>query len=178
MSTRILGLLICAAAVAVLCFLSLAVGTRVTPLQAVWDAIVAYDPNNTDQLVIRELRVPRTILGVLVGAALGLAGAVMQGVTRNPLADPGILGVNAGASLFVVFGIWIGVSSPTGYVWFAFVGAAVASVVGKNEERAVASLFSPGGTHAMKGEFSGAGDFEVLAFLVVLPGQSTQGGTQ
>ena len=56
--------------------------------------------------------------------------------------------------------------------------SAVASVVGKNEERAVASLFSPGGTHAMKGEFSGAGDFEVLAFLVVLPGQSTQGGTQ
>lgn len=47
--------------------------------------------------------------------------------------------------------------------------AAVASVVGKNEERAVASLFSPGGTHAMRGEFAGSGDFEILAFLVVLP---------
>lgn len=128
-STRVLGLLICTAAVVVLCFLSLAVGTRVTPLQAVWDAVVAYDPTSTDQLVIRELRVPRTILGVLVGAALGLAGAVMQGVTRNPLADPGILGVNAGAALFVVLGISIGVTSPKGYVWFAFLGAAVASVV-------------------------------------------------
>jgi len=51
--------------------------------------------------------------------------------------------------------------------------SAVASVVGKNEERAVASLFSPGGTHAMKGEFAGTGDFEVLAFMVVLPKQDT-----
>ena len=129
-STRALGLLICIGLIAVLCFLSLAVGTRVTSLHSVWDAVVAYDPSNTDQLVIRELRVPRTILGVLVGAALGLAGAVMQGVTRNPLADPGILGVNAGASLFVVIGITaLGVTSPSGYVWFAFVGAAAASVV-------------------------------------------------
>ena len=80
--------------------------------------------------MIRELRLPRTILGVLVGATLGLAGAVMQGVTRNPLADPGILGVNAGASLLVVVGISaFGVTSILGYVWFAFAGAAVASTV-------------------------------------------------
>ena len=129
-STRTLGLLVCAVVVAVLCFLSLAIGARVTPLGAVWDAIVNYDPANTDHLVIRELRLPRTILGVLVGATLGLAGAVMQGVTRNPLADPGILGVNAGASLLVVIGISaFGVTSILGYVWFAFAGAAVASVV-------------------------------------------------
>ena len=97
---------------------------------AVWDAIFHYDQANTDHLVIRELRLPRTILGVLVGAALGMAGAVMQGVTRNPLADPGILGVNAGASLLVVIGISaFGVTSILGYVWFAFAGAAVASVV-------------------------------------------------
>lgn len=55
--------------------------------------------------------------------------------------------------------------------------SAIASVVGKNEERAVASLFAPGGTHAMKGEFAGAGDFEVVAFMVVLPNQNSQGGT-
>lgn len=55
--------------------------------------------------------------------------------------------------------------------------SAVASVVGKAEERAVASLFSPGGTHAMKGKFAGAGDFEVLAFMVVLPTQNTKGAT-
>ena len=77
-----------------------------------------------------ELRLPRTILGLLVGAALGLAGAVMQGVTRNPLADPGILGVNAGAALFVVIAISVfGITSVIGYVWFAFAGAAVATVV-------------------------------------------------
>ena len=129
-SSRALGLLACAAVVAILCFLSLAIGARVTPLSAVWDAIFHYDQANTDHLVIRELRLPRTILGVLVGAALGMAGAVMQGVTRNPLADPGILGVNAGAALLVVIGISVfGVTSILGYVWFAFAGAAVASVV-------------------------------------------------
>ena len=73
---------------------------------------------------------PRTVAGLLVGVALGLAGAVMQGVTRNPLADPALLGVSAGASFAVVFGISIlGVGSALGYVWFAFAGAAVASVV-------------------------------------------------
>jgi iron complex transport system permease protein len=129
-SSRAIGLLGCAGVVAILCFLSLAIGARVTPLGAVWDAIFHYDQANTDHLVIRELRLPRTILGVLVGAALGMAGAVMQGVTRNPLADPGILGVNAGASLLVVIGISaFGVTSILGYVWFAFAGAAVASLV-------------------------------------------------
>lgn len=124
------GLLIAFAAVALLCFLSLAVGTRTIPLETVWDALADYDPNNTDHLVIRELRLPRTLLGVLVGYALGLAGAVMQGVTRNPLADPGILGVNAGAALFVVFAItFFGVNSIFGYVWFAFIGAGIAAVV-------------------------------------------------
>ena len=142
-STRALGLLVCAAVVMLLCFLSLAVGARVTPLSAVWDAVVHYDPADTDHLVIRELRLPRTILGVLVGAALGLAGAVMQGVTRNPLADPGILGVNAGAALLVVIGISaFGVTSILGYVWFAFAGAAVASVV----VYSVASLGREGAT--------------------------------
>lgn len=128
--SRVLGLVICAAAVAVLCYLSLAIGARATPLSAVWSAIFSFDPNNADHLVIMELRLPRTILGVLVGSALGLSGAVMQGVTRNPLADPGILGVNAGAALFVVLAISLfGITSIVGYVWFAFAGAAVAAVV-------------------------------------------------
>jgi iron complex transport system permease protein len=69
------------------------------------------------------------VIGLLVGAALGLSGALMQGVTRNPLADPGILGVNGGAALFVVAGIyWFGLSTLTAYVWLAFAGAAAASV--------------------------------------------------
>jgi iron complex transport system permease protein len=74
--------------------------------------------------------VSRTLLGLTVGAALGLAGAVMQGVTRNPLADPGLLGVNAGAALAIVSGLYFfGITSSSSYVWFAFVGAAVAGVV-------------------------------------------------
>jgi iron complex transport system permease protein len=76
------------------------------------------------------VRVPRTLLGLIVGAALGLAGAVMQALTRNPLAEPGLLGVNAGASAAVVSAIsFLGVTSLTGYVWFAFLGAAAVSVL-------------------------------------------------
>ena len=129
-SVRWSGLVVGLVAVAVLCFISLAVGARTISLPTVWQAIGHYDPSNTDQLVIRELRLPRTILGVLVGAALGLAGAVMQGVARNPLADPGILGVNAGAALFVVVAISVfGITSILGYVWFAFAGAGLAAAV-------------------------------------------------
>ena len=130
LTRRALGLLAGAAVILVLCGLSLAVGTRTIPPAEVWSAVTAYDPADTDHLVVIELRLPRTLLGLLVGAALGLSGAVMQGVTRNPLADPGILGVNSGAALFVVVAISVfGVSSILGYVWFAFAGAAVAAVV-------------------------------------------------
>lgn len=125
---RLLGLGLAAAALVVLGGASLAVGTRTVPLETVWQALTAYDPASTDQIVIVELRLPRTVLGLLVGASLGLAGAVMQGVTRNPLADPGILGVNAGAALLVVVAIAVfGVTSISGYVWFAFLGAATAA---------------------------------------------------
>ncbi|MCB1002092.1 MAG: iron chelate uptake ABC transporter family permease subunit [Acidimicrobiales bacterium] len=109
---------------------SLAVGAKSIPLGTVIEAFTDYDRTNSDHLVVRELRLPRTIVGLLVGAALGVSGGVMQAVTRNPLADPGILGVNAGASFTVVIGIWgFGVGSTLGLVWFAFIGAAVASVV-------------------------------------------------
>jgi iron complex transport system permease protein len=81
-------------------------------------------------VVVRELRIPRTLLGVLVGLALGAAGALTQGHTRNPLGDPGLLGVTAGASFAVVLSIWLlDVGSPSGYVWFAFAGALGGSVV-------------------------------------------------
>lgn len=107
---------------------SIAVGAKPLALSVVRDALLSPDGSN-DHTIIRELRVPRTILGLGVGTALGLAGALMQGLTRNPLADPGILGISAGAALAVVIGISaIGVTSATGFVWFAFVGAAVASV--------------------------------------------------
>ena len=76
-------------------------------------------------MIVRELRVPRTLLGLLAGLALGVAGALMQGHTRNPLGDPGLLGVTAGASLAVVARHLAAAAStrPAGYVWFAFAGA-------------------------------------------------------
>ena len=125
-----LGLLGCIGVLVVVCLLSIGVGAKSIPLSTVLDGIFDYDPTNNDHLIVRSLRVPRTIVGFLVGAALGAGGAVMQGLTRNPLADPGILGVNAGAALFVVIGIyWFGLTSLLGYVWFAFAGAAVASLI-------------------------------------------------
>jgi len=123
-------LLLAAGVVVLLSLVSLAVGARSVPTATVLDALTHYDPTNTDQLVVVTSRLPRTVLGLLVGAALGLAGCAMQGVTRNPLADPGILGVNGGAALAIVLGISVfGVTNAAGYVWFAFGGAAVASVL-------------------------------------------------
>ncbi|MGE3288442.1 MAG: FecCD family ABC transporter permease [Pseudonocardia sp.] len=108
---------------------SLAIGAKPIPLAGVWDAL--WSPTGTeDDVVVRALRVPRTILGVGVGVALGVAGALMQGHTRNPLADPGLLGVSAGAAFLVVVGIYaLHVDSLYGYVWFAFAGALGASVL-------------------------------------------------
>jgi len=114
----------------VVIFLSLVLGARGITVGTVFGALFSPDFGSTDQMVVRDLRVPRTVIGLVAGAALALAGTIMQGLTRNPLADPGLLGVNAGASLFVVIGItWFGVSSALGYVWFAFAGAAAATFV-------------------------------------------------
>jgi iron complex transport system permease protein len=124
------GVVAAAGVLGVVLFASIAYGSKAIELGTVVDAFTSYDETDNDHLIIRSLRVPRTLIGLGVGAALGMAGAVMQGVTRNPLADPGIFGVEAGAALAVVVGIYVfGVGSLTGYVWFAFAGAAVASVV-------------------------------------------------
>lgn len=128
-TTLVAGLVISVVLLVLVCLLSVAIGSKQIPLSTVIDALRHYHESNTDHVIVRSLRVPRTLIGLLVGAALGLSGALMQGVTRNPLADPGILGVNGGAALFVVGGIyWFGLSSLTSYVWLAFVGAAAASV--------------------------------------------------
>ena len=124
------GLVVLAAALAGAALLSLAVGAQHVPFGTVLDALVHPDDTVRDSLIVTEVRLPRTLVGLLAGFALGLAGAIIQAVTRNPLADPGILGVNAGAGLFVVLGISVfGVTSLTGYVWFGFAGAALAAVV-------------------------------------------------
>ena len=115
----------------VLVFLSLTQGSRDI---AVSDALRALftlqGDGSVDDTVTLQLRVPRTVLGVLAGAALGLAGAILQGVTRNTLADPGIMGINAGAALFIVTAITVfGITSISGYVWFGLLGALVATVL-------------------------------------------------
>jgi iron complex transport system permease protein len=126
--------------------LSLVVGARAVPLDAVWDG---GHPLHS----IVEARLERTLLGFAVGAALGLAGALMQGLTRNPLADPGILGVNAGATFAMVVGMTaFGLSSMAQFLPIAFVGAAVAAL----GVHAIASLGRDGAT-PMKLAITGAG---------------------
>lgn len=125
---RMVLVLVLALGVLVLvCLASLAFGARQIPLETLVQALTRFDPANGDHAVVHS-RIPRTVTGLLVGAALGVAGTAMQGVARNPLADPGILGVNAGAALAVVTGIYLfGVAELTGYIWFAFAGAALAA---------------------------------------------------
>lgn len=107
-------------------------------------------------------RVPRTALALLVGAALGLSGAVMQGVTRNPLADPGILGVSSGAALAVVIGIaFFGLTTPGSYIWVAIGGGAVAALF----VYAVGSA-GRGGATPLKLALAGAATSAALSALV------------
>ncbi|WP_200847133.1 iron ABC transporter permease [Microbacterium sp. 18062] len=110
--------------------LSLTVGARAVDPSVVLDALLRPDPTDNDHVVVLTQRVPRTIIGLVAGAALALAGTVMQGLTRNPFADPGLLGVNAGAALGVMLAVSVlGLTQSSSFVWFAFVGAALAAVL-------------------------------------------------
>jgi len=124
------GFLLLALTLVVVLALSITVGARPIALGDIWNALTAFDPTQTNHKIILDLRLPRTLVGLLVGAALGLSGAILQGATRNPLADPGILGINAGATLCVVLGISVfGITQLSGYVWLAFLGAGAAMLV-------------------------------------------------
>jgi len=110
-----------------LCLVSLAVGSHSLTLEEVAGAFV---PGRTTvaSVIVWQLRMPRTVLAVMVGASLAVAGVVMQGLTRNPLAEPGILGINAGASLSVVLSMsLLGLTDVSDFLWFAFAGAALAA---------------------------------------------------
>jgi iron complex transport system permease protein len=125
--SRLVWLAIAFVVVAGLAFASISIGSRVVS----WDEIVGALAGNQDGLGQGAVtkRIWRTALALLLGAALGVSGAVMQGVTRNPLADPGILGVNMGASLAVVTGIaWFGLWSFSSFIWTAILGAALTAV--------------------------------------------------
>lgn len=108
---------------------SLAFGANPLPLADVWRGL--WMPDDSDaSVIVWTLRIPRTVVGVVVGAAFGVGGALIQAITRNPLADPGLLGVNAGAAFAVTAGVgFFGVTSLSGYIWFAFVGAIAATVL-------------------------------------------------
>ncbi|WNI19546.1 FecCD family ABC transporter permease [Actinacidiphila sp. ITFR-21] len=126
---RTAGLLLAVGLLALVTLASLALGAKEIPLGQVWHGLFHY-AGTDDDVVVRGLRLPRTLLGLLAGAALGVAGAAMQALTRNPLADPGLLGVNAGAAAAVVSAIsFFGVTSVTGSVWFALGGAAAVSAL-------------------------------------------------
>jgi len=127
MRTRLL--IVTVGALVVLCLLSLALGTRTVPPGDVFAALLRHGPPDVEALVWGA-RVPRTLLAVLVGAALGLAGAVMQALTRNPLGDPGLLGISSGAAFAIVVAVAAtGMASLYGYLAVAFAGALAASVV-------------------------------------------------
>jgi iron complex transport system permease protein len=125
---RLSGLVLALGGLLLTVWASIFIGTYDLGLTDVVEA-VTHGPSTPEATVALHVRLPRTLAGVLAGIALGIAGAVMQGLTRNPLAGPGILGVNAGAALAVVLAMtFLGVGTTSGYIWFAFGGAAVAAV--------------------------------------------------
>ena len=157
---RALGLACITAVVLLLVWLSVTVGSR----EVGWDAVVAAFGGSTEGFDVAAVakRIPRTVLALAAGAALGVSGAVMQGITRNPLADPGILGINMGASLAVVSGLaFFGLASATSYIWVAIAGAAVTALF----VYAVGSL-GRGGATPLKLALAGAATTAALASFI------------
>lgn len=109
--------------------LSITYGANPVPISEVWRTVFDSDGSEASSIVW-TLRAPRTLVGIVAGAAFGVAGALIQAITRNPLADPGILGVNAGAGFAITVGVAVfGVTGIAGYVWFSFAGAVLATVL-------------------------------------------------
>ncbi|MFE2938103.1 FecCD family ABC transporter permease [Streptomyces sp. NPDC059255] len=163
---RTLWLLAAVLVLAAIMVASLAFGSRDVAWSDVWAALGGAD--DSLERAAATKRLPRTVLAAVIGAALGLAGCVMQGVTRNPLADPGILGVNMGASLAVVTGVaYFGLTSPTSYVWVAIVGAGLSALFVYT-----VGTIGRGGTTPLKLALAGAATsaaFASLVSAVVLP---------
>jgi len=129
--TRLLGLVAALVLLVTAVAASVAVGSREIPLDVVWQALFGGTAApTTDAVVVLDSRLPRTCIAIVAGLALAVAGALTQAVTRNPLADPGILGVTSGSAFAVAIAVGVlGVTSVQGYLWFAFGGALVATVV-------------------------------------------------
>jgi iron complex transport system permease protein len=168
-------LLLLALLLAALMAASVAIGSREVGLGDILAAFTG-PPEGFDQAAVAK-RIPRTLLAVVAGAALGVSGAVMQGVTRNPLADPGILGVNTGATLAVVVGMaFFGLTSATSFIWVAILGAAVTALA----VYTIGSL-GHGGATPLKLALAGAATAAALSSLVtavVLPRGDIAGGVR
>jgi len=124
------GLIVALLLLALAIIVAVGLGAADVDLATIGRAIIAYDPTQIDQVIIRTVRLPRVVAGVLVGAGLAAAGGIMQGVTGNPLASPGLLGVNAGASFAVVLGVYLLGSPPLPvYGLLAMIGATVAGLL-------------------------------------------------
>ncbi|AQS06555.1 FecCD family ABC transporter permease [Clostridium beijerinckii] len=141
--------------------ISLAFGSKNIGISQAINALLNSDDTSFAALVVRE-RIPRTIFSIMAGASLGISGALMQSITRNPIADPSILGVNTGASLFVVIGIaFFNINSANEYIWIALVGAGITSIF----VYTIASIGS-GGMTPIKLALAGSATSAVLTSLV------------
>ena len=122
------ALIVGVAALLVFTLLSLAIGSKNLSLDEVWNGLLAAN-GSRESIIVWQLRIPRTLLAIVAGAALAVSGVLMQALTRNPLAEPGLLGVNAGAAFSVVIAISaFGATRGDEYLWFAFLGAGAAAV--------------------------------------------------
>ncbi|MCQ0970196.1 iron ABC transporter permease [Paracoccus sp. TK19116] len=172
---NVVAVLLLALIVLALSVLSLSVGTR----DVGWADVLAGLAGGVDTIgqAAVAVRMPRTLLAMVAGASLGLSGAIMQGVTRNPLADPGILGINNGAALAVVLGIaWFQMSSAASYVWVAILGAGLTAMF----VYAIGSV-GRGGATPLKLALAGAATsvaFSSLTIAVVLPRNDIAGGVR
>lgn len=136
----------------------IAVGAKQLPISTVFEALISFDSTNFDHVIVQNLRLPRAALALVVGASLSLAGALMQGVTRNPLADPGLLGLTTGAAFAVLVAHSVfGFTSMAFTPWIAMSGALGAAVIVFFISRMV-----PGGATPLSMTLAGAA---VSAFL-------------
>ena len=157
----VFSIILCLALLSVMAIFSISLGAKSIAFSKVIEVLLGNDPDSLEQAIILQ-RIPRTIFGILAGGALGISGALMQSITRNRIADPSILGVNTGASLFVVAGIaFFNITVAYQYIWLAIIGAGVTAVF----VYSVASMGKDGAT-PLKLALSGSAVSIVLGSLV------------
>lgn len=157
----VFSIILCLALLSIMAIFSISLGAKSIAFTKVIDVLLGNDPDSLEAAIILQ-RIPRTVFGILAGGALGISGALMQSITRNPIADPSILGVNTGASLFVVAGIaFFNITVAYQYIWLAIIGAGVTAVF----VYSVASMGKDGAT-PLKLALSGSAVSIVLGSLV------------